>query len=79
MASINVKVPNGMKKEIDHFLETHPYYLNKSELVRDALRHIMHEEQKLSAETLRVIEERKEQVEKDEDSTLSEVREELDG
>lgn len=68
-----------MKREIDHFLETHPYYLNKSEFVRDALRHIMHEEEKLSAETLRVIEEGKEQVEKDEGSTLAEVREELDG
>lgn len=67
-----------MKKEIDHFLETHPYYLNKSELVRDALRHIMHEEEKLSAETLKVIEEGKEQVEKDEGSTLAEVKESIE-
>jgi len=78
MATINVKVPNRMKREIDRFLETHPYYLNKSELVRDALRHIMHEEEKLSAETLKVIEEGKEQVEKDEGSTLAEVKESIE-
>ncbi len=78
MASINVKVPSQMKDEIDHFLETHPYYLNKSELVRDALRHIMEEERRLSKETLRVIEEGKEQIEKDEGSTLEEVKESIE-
>lgn len=78
MASINVKVPKSMKKEIEHFLETHPYYLNKSELVRDALRHIIQEEEKLSEETLRVIEEGEEQIEKDEGSTLDEVKESIE-
>jgi len=68
-----------MEDEINKFLESHPYYMNKSELVRDALRHIMYEERKLSEETLKVIEKGKEQIERDEGSTLDQVREELDG
>ena len=79
MASINVKIPIAMKDEIENFLQVYPYYLNKSELVRDALRHLMGEEQRLSKETLRVIEKGKKQVEKGEGLTLDEVREELDG
>ncbi len=31
-----------MEEEINKFLESHPYYINKSELVRDALRYIMY-------------------------------------
>jgi len=79
MTSLNVKIPNDMEDEINKFLESHPYYMNKSELVRDALRHIMYEERKLSEETLKVIEKGKEQIERDEGSTLDQVREELDG
>ncbi|MFW6048388.1 MAG: ribbon-helix-helix domain-containing protein [Candidatus Natronoplasma sp.] len=79
MTSLNVKIPNEMEDEINKFLESHPFYMNKSELVRDALRHIMYEERKLSEETLEVIEKGKEQIEKDEGATLQEVREELDG
>ena len=38
----------------------------------------MHEEEKLSAETLKVIEEGKEQVENDEGSTLAEVKDSIE-
>lgn len=79
MTSLNVKIPNDMEDEINKFLDSHPYYMNKSELVRDALRHIMYEERKLSEETLEVIEKGKEQIERNEGSTLDQVREELDG
>ncbi len=79
MASINVKIPRGMEGEIEVFLNGHPYYLNKSELVRDAIRHLISEKGRLSKETIRVIEEGKEQVESGEAMTLEEVREELDG
>lgn len=41
MATLNVKVPDGMEEEIEAYLEEHPRYLNKSELVRDALRHVL--------------------------------------
>jgi Arc/MetJ-type ribon-helix-helix transcriptional regulator len=79
MTSLNVKIPNEMEDEINKFLESHPYYMNKSELVRDALRHIMYEERTLSEKTLKVIEKGKEQIKKDEGTTLEQVREELDG
>ncbi len=78
MTSLNVKIPNDMEDEINKFLESHPYYMNKSELVRDALRHIMYEERKLSEETLKVIEKGKEQIEKDEGSTLAEVKDSIE-
>ena len=67
-----------MEDEINKFLESHPYYMNKSELVRDALRHIMYEERKLSEETLEVIEKGKEQIEKDKGATLDEVEDSIE-
>jgi len=41
MSTLNVKVPDEMDDDIEAFLEDHPHYLNKSELVRDALRHLI--------------------------------------
>lgn len=41
MSTLNVKVPDEMDEDIEAFLEDHPHYLNKSELVRDALRHMI--------------------------------------
>lgn len=41
MATLNVKVPDPMDDDIEAYLEEHPHYLNKSELVRDALRHLL--------------------------------------
>lgn len=79
MASINIKVPEAMESEIENFLNGHPYYLNKSEFVRDAIRHLISEERRLSKETLQVIEEGKDQVDKGEGLTLEEVKDELDG
>jgi len=39
MSTLNVKIPDEMDEDLQAFLEEHPHYLNKSELVRDALRH----------------------------------------
>lgn len=47
MSTLNVKVPDEMDDDIQEFLEEHPHYLNKSELVRDAVRHLI-ESQRLS-------------------------------
>lgn len=41
MSTLNVKVPDEMENDIQDFLEGHPHYLNKSELVRDAIRHLI--------------------------------------
>lgn len=39
MGTLNVKIPDEMEADIETYLERHPHYLNRSELVRDALRH----------------------------------------
>jgi Arc/MetJ-type ribon-helix-helix transcriptional regulator len=51
MSTLNVKVPDEMDDDLEAFLEDHPHYLNKSELVRDALRHLI-ETPRLSDRTL---------------------------
>lgn len=77
MSSVNVKISKGMEDKITDFLEDHPYYMNKSELVRDAIRHFIEDENRLSRDTLRVIEEGKRQVESGIGKTLEEVEKEL--
>jgi len=78
MTSINVKITNRMDSRINTYLEAHPYYMNKSEMVRDAIRHLIEDDSRLSVETLRVIEKGKAQVEKGKGKTLEEVEQELD-
>lgn len=51
MSTLNVKIPDEMEDDIETFLEDHPHYLNKSELARDALRHLLDSPQ-LSQRTL---------------------------
>lgn len=51
MSTLNVKVPDEMDEDLEAFLEDHPHYLNKSELVRDALRHMI-DVSRLSERTL---------------------------
>ena len=77
MTSINVKITQRMDDKIDEFLLTHPYYMNKSEMVRDAIRHLIEDENKLSTETIRVIEKGKDQVERGKGRTLEDVELEL--
>lgn len=43
MGSLTIKVPDDMERDIDQILEDHPHYLNKSEFVRDAVRHLIDE------------------------------------
>ena len=66
-----------MEVKINKFLKSHPYYLNKSEMIRDAIRHLIEEENRLSIETLKVIEEGKKQVESGKGKTLEELENEL--
>jgi len=79
MTSINIKISEGMKTKINEFLDVHPYYMNKSEMVRDAIRHFIEDENRLSRETLKVIEAGKDQVERGKGKTLEEVEKELNG
>jgi len=41
MSTLNVKIPDEMDDDLREYLEEHPHYLNKSELVRDAIRHLI--------------------------------------
>lgn len=52
MSTLNVKVPDEMDDDLEAFLDDNPHYLNKSELVRDALRHMI-EGPRLSERTRR--------------------------
>ena len=45
MSSLNVKIPDEMEDDSRDFLEENPHYLNKSEAVRDALRHLLNSQQ----------------------------------
>lgn len=40
-----MKIPDEMEGDIEAFLEANPHYMNKSELVRDALRHVIQSNQ----------------------------------
>lgn len=66
MATLNVKIPDEMEGDLAAYLEDHPHYLNKSELVRDALRHLVGEP-KLSSSVERKIRAGRPQVTEDED------------
>lgn len=66
MATLNVKVPDGMEADIEAFLAEHPHYLNKSEFVRDAIRHLL-AEPKLSDDAVAQVREGRAQAARDED------------
>ena len=51
--------------------------MNKSEMIRDAIRHLIEDENRLSTETLKVIEEGKKQVDSGKGKTLEELENEL--
>ena len=77
MTSVNVKISKGMDAKIKNFLKNHPYYMNKSEMIRDAIRHLIESENRLSTETLKVIDAGKKQVESGKGKTLEELEKEL--
>jgi len=72
MGTLNVKVPDEMDDDIDAFLEDNPHYLNKSELVRDAVRHIL-DRARLSDRTLEDDRVSREQIEDGDVVTLEDV------
>lgn len=72
MSTLNVKIPDEMDDDLQSFLEDHPHYLNKSELVRDALRHMM-EAPTLSAQAQEDIRVSREQIEAGETVALDDL------
>jgi Arc/MetJ-type ribon-helix-helix transcriptional regulator len=72
MSTLNVKIPDEMEEDLQEFLEENPHYLNKSELVRDALRHLL-ESRRLSDRAREDIRASREQIEAGETVPLDEV------
>lgn len=72
MSTLNVKIPDEMEDELEAFLAEHPYYLNRSELVRDALRHLL-ETPRLSERTLEDDRVSREQIDAGEVTSLDDV------
>lgn len=66
MAVLNVKIPDEMDEDLERFLQDHPHYLNKSELVRDAVRHLLGTPP-LSPAVRRRVEEGRQQVRRGDD------------
>ncbi|MFW5919063.1 MAG: ribbon-helix-helix domain-containing protein [Halanaeroarchaeum sp.] len=72
MSTLNVKIPDEMDEDIDAFLEDHPHYLNKSELVRDAVRHLL-EEPRLTDRAREDIRVSREQIEQGQTVSLDDL------
>ena len=72
MSTLNVKIPDEMETDIQEFLEEHPHYLNKSELVRDAVRHLI-EPPQLSEQAREDIRASREQIEAGETVALDDL------
>lgn len=77
MGAINVKVPDEMERQIDRYIEETGQYINRSELIRDALRRRMEDKAPLSAETLERIEQSRADMREDRTHSIDEVREYL--
>ena len=72
MSTLNVKVPDEMEDDIQAYLDAHPHYMNRSELVRDALRHLL-EEPPLAKWAREDIATSREQIEDGETVALEEI------
>lgn len=78
MSNVNVKLPDGLERDMTEYIEGTGHHMNTSELVRDALREYLEERQaRLSAETLERIEQSKRELERGEGLSIEEVREDL--
>lgn len=72
MSTLTIKIPDEMEDDLDAYIEDNPHYLNRSELARDALRHIL-EKPRLSTESLRRVEQSEKEFENDEFVPLEDV------
>lgn len=76
MASVSVKLPESLKKQIEERTEEEGY-MNTSEYVRQAVREKIKEETSLYPDELRRLIKQGENPEKGEKHSLKEVKEEL--
>lgn len=72
MSTLNVKIPDEMEDDIEAYLDAHPHYMNRSELVRDAVRHLL-EDPPLAEWVREDIETSREQIERGETVSLEDA------
>lgn len=65
MGAINVKIPDEMEKQMDEFVEETGQYINRSELVRDALRRRIEQTSRPELETLELTGQSKQDMRED--------------
>lgn len=76
MASVSVKLPDSLKKQVEERTEEEGY-MNTSEYIRQALRDKIKEETQLYPDELRRLIRQGENPEKGEDYSLEDVKEEF--
>lgn len=76
MASVSVKIPDNLKKQIEERTEKEGY-MNSSEYIRQAVREKIKEETQLYPDELRRLIKQGEDPEKGENHSLEEVKEEF--
>jgi Arc/MetJ-type ribon-helix-helix transcriptional regulator len=72
MSTLTIKLPDEMEDDLDAYLKNNPHYLNRSELVRDALRHMI-ERPRLSAASLQRVEQSERDFERGDYVSLEDV------
>lgn len=77
MGSVNVKFPDEMEEKMDEFIEETGLFVNRSELVRDAVRRRLEENAHLSASALERIDRAKRELERGEGRSIDEVRDDI--
>lgn len=75
MGTVNVNSPDGLEEEINRYIEEAGLFVNRSELVRDAVRHRLEKCAPLSAEMREGLRESERQIERGEYLSSDEVRE----
>jgi Arc/MetJ-type ribon-helix-helix transcriptional regulator len=75
MGTVNVNFPDKLEEEIDRYIEETGLFVNRSELVRDAVRHRLEQRAPLSVEMREGLRESERQIERGEYLSSDEARE----
>lgn len=65
MGTLEIELPDGLETEIEEYIEDRGTYLSKSELIRDAVRHLLRSESMVSDESVRVNQQQIDRVDAD--------------
>lgn len=74
MGTFELELPDGMEDEIETYLDEADYYTGKSELIRDAVRHLLRSEHSSSQD--RDVHVNQQQIERVDADSLEDVKSE---